>query len=132
MAEMEKYLGVALSPGERKKHRKATLHSQKEGLGGWQCPVSVDQFRRRDVGACDAQREQLAGKEGNDESASPYTCESSSQTPTEGRDGGIADRRAMRCGRDGRGGRIACARVLVNADRHIGHRRSLLLIVANR
>jgi hypothetical protein len=114
---------------ERERNGRATLHSQKEGLGGWQCPVSVDQLRRRDVGACDAQCEQLAGKEGNDESASPYTGESSSQTPTEGRDGGIDDRRAMRCGR---GGRSAGARVLVNADRRIGYRRSVLLIVADR
>jgi len=48
------------------------LGLQEEGLGGGQLPVAHRQFLGGDIGASDAQRDDLASQERQDEAPRPY------------------------------------------------------------
>ena len=64
---------------------------QEEGLGGGQLPVARRQFLGGDVGAGDAQRDDLSCQERQDEAPRPYAQEAAPRAVKEGPDGRIID-----------------------------------------
>ena len=89
---MERYLTIKAVRTPRSDSREKNAGVQEEGLGGGQCPAAQEQFLGGDVGASDAQRDDLASQERQDEAPRPQAQEAAPRAVKECLDGGIIDR----------------------------------------
>jgi len=89
---MERYLTIKAVRTRSSDSREKNAGVQEEGLGGGQCPAAQEQFLGGDVGASDAQRDDLASQERQDEAPRPQAQEAAPRAVKECLDGGIIDR----------------------------------------